>query len=75
MKTENLSTVKIHRLTQAQYDRELAAGNIDETAMYLTPDEEPTLPAVTDEDNGKLLQVVDGVWTAVAITDGNEVAY
>jgi hypothetical protein len=39
MITENLSTLKIHKLTQAQYDRELAAGNIDETAIYLTPDE------------------------------------
>ena len=40
MITENLSTLKIHKLTQAQYDRELAAGNIDGNALYLTPDEE-----------------------------------
>lgn len=40
MITANLSTLKIHKLTQEQYDRELAAGNIDETALYLTPDEE-----------------------------------
>lgn len=33
------------------------------------------LPDVTDTDNGKLLQVVDGAWAAVAITNGNEVAY
>ena len=39
MITENLSTLKIHKLTQAQYDRELAAGRIDENALYLTPDE------------------------------------
>lgn len=39
MITENVSTLKIHKLTQAQYDRELAAGNIDENALYLTPDE------------------------------------
>lgn len=39
MITENISTLKIHKLTQAQYDRELAAGNIDENALYLTPDE------------------------------------
>ena len=39
MITETLSTLKIHKLTQEQYDRELAAGNLDETALYLTPDE------------------------------------
>lgn len=38
MITENVSTLKIHRLTQAQYDRELAAGTLDENALYLTPD-------------------------------------
>ena len=39
MKTENLPALKIHKLSQAQYERELAAGRIDETAIYLTPDE------------------------------------
>lgn len=39
MITENLSTLKIHKLTQAQYNRELVAGRIDETALYLTPEE------------------------------------
>ena len=42
MITENLSTLKIHKLSQAQYDRELASGNIDENALYLTPDENHT---------------------------------
>jgi hypothetical protein len=36
--TENLSTLKIHKLTQAQYERELEAGRIDPNALYLTPD-------------------------------------
>lgn len=39
MITENVSTLKIHKLTQAQYDRELEAGRIDENALYLTPDD------------------------------------
>ena len=39
MITENLSTLKIHKLTQEQFDREKAAGNIDANAIYLTPDE------------------------------------
>lgn len=36
MVTENLSTLKIHTLTEDQYDRERLAGNIDPTALYLT---------------------------------------
>ena len=40
MITENLSTLKIHKLSQAQYERELEAGRIDESALYLTPDED-----------------------------------
>ena len=40
MKTETLSTLKIHRLTEEQYERELAAGRIDPNAIYLTPEEE-----------------------------------
>lgn len=39
MITENLSTFKIHKLTQAQYDRELEAGRIDENALYITHEE------------------------------------
>ena len=38
MITEDLSTLTIHKLTQEQYERELAAGNIDPSALYLTPD-------------------------------------
>ena len=34
MTTENLSTLKIHELTLEQYRRALAAGNIDENALY-----------------------------------------
>lgn len=38
MITEHLSTLKIHRLTKQQYERELAAGRLDSNALYLTPD-------------------------------------
>ena len=43
MNTENLSTLKIHKLTKEQYNRELAAGRIDESALYLTPNEDVDL--------------------------------
>ena len=38
MITENVSVLKIHKLTQEQYDREYAAGTIEPNAIYLTPD-------------------------------------
>lgn len=37
MITENLSTLKIHKLTDEQYEREFEAGRIDENAIYITP--------------------------------------
>lgn len=37
MQTTNVSTLKINKLSKEQYERELAAGNIDENALYLTP--------------------------------------
>lgn len=33
------------------------------------------LPEVTEADNGKIAQVVNGIWTAVDIINGNEVEY
>lgn len=50
MITENLSTLKIHKLTKAQYDRELEADRIDPNALYLTPDEEIDLSIYATEN-------------------------
>ena len=47
---ENVSTLQIHKLTQEQYDRELAAGRIDENALYLTPEEEIDLSGLATEE-------------------------
>lgn len=40
MKTENISTLKINKLTQTQYDREVENGNVEENALYLIPEVE-----------------------------------
>ena len=40
MITENLSTLKIHKLTNEQYMREVAKGTIEQNAIYLTPEED-----------------------------------
>lgn len=59
MITENLSTLKIHRLTQEQYERELEAGNIDENALYLTPDESlDTVELITIEDIDEICGII-----------------
>ncbi len=60
MITENVSTLKIHKLTQAQYDRELANGTIDETAIYLTPDEAAP----------HIITSIDTSWTADTTNGG-----
>lgn len=39
MITENLAALKIHKLTKEQYERALAAGRIDENALYMTPED------------------------------------
>lgn len=39
MITENLQTLKIHKLTQSQYDKISAEGTVDQTAFYLTPND------------------------------------
>jgi hypothetical protein len=38
--TKTLPILEIHKLSKAQYEREKAAGRINEDAIYLTPDEE-----------------------------------
>ena len=77
MITENLSTLKIHKLTKEQYERELYAGRIDPNALYLTPDEEnAALPSVTSSDSGKFLRVsADGTWVAETVLNIEEVAF
>lgn len=50
MNIQNLPTLKIHKLTQEQYDREYAAGNLDPNALYLTPDEGADLPFFVQEE-------------------------
>lgn len=63
MITENLSTLKIHKLTQEQYERELEAGRIDESAIYLTPYEEIDLSEYASKSyvNNAILEALGGI--------------
>lgn len=68
MKVENLQTLKIHIFRDdEQFERLVESGDVDETAMHLTPDEGIDLPSCSSSDNGKFLRVVDGkpVWETI----------
>lgn len=71
MKTDTLSTLNIHKLTKAQYERELEAGNIDPNSLYLTPDEEITASDI-DALGNRGDQTLDG---SFYIIDSNNSAY
>lgn len=49
MITTDLTTLKINKLTKAQYETALAAGNINENELYMTPESEAesTKPTIT----------------------------
>lgn len=50
---ENLSTLKIYNLTQEQYERKLANGEIDQTALYFTDEEDADIFATIEQLEGK----------------------
>ena len=61
MLTENLSTLKINRLTQEQYDREKASGSLDDTALYFTPDNGFSVSVTESNDgNGNITITIGG---------------
>ena len=59
MITKDIPTVQIHKLTQAQYDTAKAAGNIDENAIYLTPDEGADMSNYYTKEEIDALMTVD----------------
>lgn len=71
MITENLSTLKIHKLTQKQHNRELEAGRIDENALYLTPEHKWTKvqDVVVEEEVGYVYYDTD--MNGVPLRDNN----
>lgn len=50
MYTENLPILRIHKLSQEQFDRELATGNTEASSLYLTPDESVDYVIAEDTD-------------------------
>lgn len=60
MKTENISTLKINKLTQTQYDREIENGNVEENALYLIPEVEKVGELFNLKTNNKS-SIVDAI--------------
>lgn len=60
MIVENVDSLKIHKLTQEQYNTALSAGSLDENALYLTPDSDgttiPTKVSDLENDSGYATQ-------------------
>ena len=61
MFTDYLSTLKINKLSQSQYDRELSAGKINDNELYLIPDEQITLSDLGVTATASELNKMDGV--------------
>lgn len=68
MITEKLNTLKIHKLSQDQYDRELLAGNIDDNALYMTPLVNGVEGIVPIEKGGTGSNTAAGALTKLGIT-------
>lgn len=73
MFTKDLSALNIHKLTQEQFDRELANGNIDENALYLTPDEDNEILnyikyTINEDENGNKTVAITECDTSISGT-------
>lgn len=63
MITENLSTLKINKLTRAQYEAALEAGKINDNELYMIP-----------EENADALATIGYVDEAISTAIGNAIA-
>lgn len=48
---QNLSTLRIHKLSQAQYDNAKANGNLEENAIYITPEDDSRIDEIEENLN------------------------
>lgn len=56
--TEHLPTLQIYRLSQAEYDEKVAAGDIDENALYLTPSNNVDLSKYAVREDVTQVQII-----------------
>lgn len=62
MKSENLTTLKINKLSQDQYDRELQAEKLNENELYLTPAKTEIWKFIVEKEDGTTEEVLKVVY-------------
>lgn len=60
METKHSSKLKIHKLSKAQFDRESNAGNLEDTSLYLIPEQPLTIQLNTGTTEGTNKFTYDG---------------
>jgi ABC-type transporter Mla subunit MlaD len=71
---KTLSTLKIHRLTQEQYDREKKAGTLDPDAIYLTPDDSDSIQQEISQHIANINDALTAAQQAIAELQANYAA-
>ena len=56
--TEHLPTLQIYRLSQEEYDKKVADGDIDEDALYLTPSNNVDLSKYAIREDVTQVQII-----------------
>ena len=59
----------------SQIDLDNTDARVNELSANVEEVKENILPTVSNADNGKILAVVNGIWTAVSLINSEEVSY
>ena len=75
---QDVTKNKIDKPSTGNVGQVLVVKSVDNTGApteFEAKDAPSSLPKVSSSDNGKVLQVVDGSWSAVEVVDGNTVLF
>lgn len=68
-----LETIAAGKASQVDLDN--TDARVNELSANVEEVKENILPTVSNADNGKILAVVNGIWTAVSLINSEEVSY
>ena len=72
---ENLTTLKINKLTKAQYEAALAAGTVSENELYMVPEESVDMSNVALKPTITTATLLASNWDLIAKTYSFETDY